>query len=41
MCLPQWVVVFPKRVCHYLDIDAGCLNREAEVVLSFRYDQVP
>ena len=23
----QWVVVFPKRVRYFLNIDAGCLNR--------------
>ena len=29
----QWVVVFPKRVRYFLNIDAGCLNRVAGIVM--------
>ena len=29
----QWVVVFPKRVCFFLNIDAGCLKRVAGIVM--------
>ena len=29
----QWVVVFLKRVRYFLNIDAGCLNRVAGIVM--------
>ena len=29
----QWVVVFPKRVRYFLNIDAGCLKRVAGIVM--------
>ena len=29
----QWVVVFPKRVRYFLNIDADCLNRVAGIVM--------
>ena len=29
----QWVVVFPKRVRYILNIDAGCLNRVAGIMM--------
>ena len=29
----QWVVVFPKRVRYFVNIDAGCLNRVAGIVM--------
>ena len=29
----QWVVVFPKRVRYFLNMDAGCLNRVAGIVM--------
>ena len=29
----QWVVVFPKRVRYFRNIDAGCLNRVAGIVM--------
>ena len=29
----QWVVVFPKRLRYFLNIDAGCLNRLAGIVM--------
>ena len=28
----QWVVVFPKRVRYFLNIDAGSLNRVAGIL---------
>ena len=30
----QWVVVFPKRVRYFLNVDAGCLNRVAGIAMS-------
>ncbi len=33
MAVWQWVVVFPKRVRYFLNIDAGCLNRVAGIVM--------
>ena len=33
MAVRQWVVVFPKRVRYFLNIDAGCLNRVAGIAM--------
>ena len=30
----QWVVVFPKRLRYFLNVDAGCLNRVAGIAMS-------
>ena len=30
----QWVVLFPKRLRYFLNVDAGCLNRVAMIAMS-------
>jgi len=30
----QWVVVFPKRLRYFLNVDAGCLNWVAGIAMS-------
>ncbi len=30
----QWVVVFPKRLRYFLNVDVGCLNRVAGIAIS-------
>ena len=34
MCFRQWVVLFPKRLRYFLNVDAGCLNRVAMIAMS-------
>ena len=33
-CFRQWVVVFPKRLRYFLNVDVGCLNRVAGITMS-------
>ena len=30
----QWVVVFPKRLRYFMNLDAGCLNRVAGIAMN-------
>ncbi len=34
MAVRQWVVIFPKRSCYFLNVDAGCLYQVAGIAMS-------